>query len=260
MFEGAALFTSLRQCAKQIVGPAFAPRVRLWLGTIDKNQFYDVLAYEIMKRCLGRRSVCVDVGCHKGLFLRWMMELATDGTFYAFEPLPELYKNLTASFPFPHVKIFNLALSNKPGIVSFNHVISNPGYSGLLKRRYDRPNETDCTISVSTDLLDSVIDQADHVDFIKIDVEGAEYQVLQGAVNTIKKCRPIILFEHGLGGSDCYGTRPEHVYDLLCGDCGLKVSLLEGWLNGRRALSRDNFREQFDKGLNYYFIAHPASI
>ncbi len=81
MFEEAALFANLRQCAKQIVGPAFAPQVRLLVGAIDKNQFYDVLAYEIMKRCLGRRSVCVDVGCHKGLFLRWMMELATDGTF-----------------------------------------------------------------------------------------------------------------------------------------------------------------------------------
>lgn len=254
------LFTSPRQFLKQIVGPAFAPKVRLLLGEIDKNTFYDVLAYEVMKRCLGRCSVCVDAGCHKGLFLEWMMQLAPDGTFYAFEPLPELYENLTASFPFPQVKLFNLALSNQAGVATFNHVISNPGYSGLLKRRYDRPGETDCTISVSTDLLDNVIDEQDHIDFIKIDVEGAELQLLQGAISTIRRCRPIIVFEHGFGGADCYGTRPEHVYDLLCGDCGLKISLLECWLNGRRPLSRDGFRKQFDKDLNYYFIAHPTSI
>ena len=104
------------------------------------------------------------------------------------------------------------------------------------------------------------MDEQDHIDFIKIDVEGAELQVLQGAIVWIRKCRPIIVFEHGVGAADCYGTRPEHVYDLLCEDCGLKISLLEGWLSGRRPLSRDGFREQFDKGLNYYFVAHPTSI
>jgi hypothetical protein len=110
------LVRSLRQFAKKLVGPALAPKVRLLLGTIDKNTFYDVLAYEVMKRCLGRRSVCVDVGCHKGSFFRWMQEFAPEGTFYAFEPLPELYKNLSASFPLPQVKVFNLALSNKTGV------------------------------------------------------------------------------------------------------------------------------------------------
>jgi FkbM family methyltransferase len=219
-----------------------------------------VLAYEVMKRCLGRRSVCVDVGCHKGSFLRWMKKFAPDGTFYAFEPLPELYKNLATSFPLPHVKVFNLALSNQKGVTTFNHVTSNPAYSGLYKRKYDRPNETDCTISVATDLLDNIVEENDHIDFIKIDVEGAELQVLQGAIRTISRCRPIIVFEHEVGEADCYGSRPEHVYDLLCGDCGLKISLLEGWLNGRRPLSKEGFREQFDQCLNYYFIAHPSSI
>ena len=134
---------SLRQFAKKIVGPAFAWKVRLWLGTIDKNTFYDVLAYEVMKRCLGRRSVCVDVGCHKGSFLRWIKKFAPEGTFYAFEPLPEFYKNLATSFPLPQVKVFNLALSNQNGVTTFNHVTSNPAYSRLYKRKYDRPNETE---------------------------------------------------------------------------------------------------------------------
>jgi methyltransferase FkbM-like protein len=136
---GVILFPSLRQLAKKVVGPAFAPKVRLLLGVIDKNTFYDVLDYQVMKKCLGRRSVCVDVGCHKGSFLRWMMKLAPEGTFYAFEPLPEFYKNLAVSFPPPQVKVFNLALSNQQGVTTFNHVTSNPAYSGLYKRKYDRP-------------------------------------------------------------------------------------------------------------------------
>lgn len=248
-----------KQIIKRIAGPAFAPKVRLLLGTIDRNQFYDVLSYEIMRKRLGERSVCVDVGCHTGSFLRWMIDLAPKGKFFAFEPLPELYKTLTEKFTSSQIQVFNLALSDCSGVVSFNHVMSNPAYSGLRKRKYDRPNESDRTITVRTELLDAIIGEQDQVDFIKIDVEGAELQVLRGGVRTISRCKPTIVFEHGIGAADCYGTKPEHVYDLLCGECGLHISLLDDWLAGRRPLSRERFREQFEKGLNYYYVAHPIS-
>lgn len=240
-----------------MLGPVFAPSLRLRRGSINKNQFYDTLTYEIMHRSLTATSVCIDVGCHEGSILRGMMKLAPNGRFYAFEPLPQLYDKLKVSFPFPEVRLFNLALSNQTGVVTFNHVISNPGYSGILKRKYDRPEETDCTISVSADRLDNVIDTGEDVGFIKIDVEGAELQVLQGAIDTIRRCKPIIVFEHGLGAADCYGTTPDQVYGLLCDDCGLNISLLDSWLKDRKPLSQVGFREQFEKGMNFMFIAHP---
>jgi len=189
-----------------------------------------------------------------------MMEMAPKGTFFAFEPLPDLYKKLSAAFTFPPVKVFNLALSDRADVVSFNYVVSNPAYSGLRKRRYDRPHEADCTITVPTDRLDAIIGEQGHVDFMKIDVEGAELQVLQGGVRTISRCKPVIVFEHGIGAADCYGTGPEQVYDLLCNECGLGISLLDSWLVRRQPLSREGFCEQFNKGLNYYFIAHPISL
>ncbi len=113
---------------------------------------------------------------------------------------------------------------------------------------------------VKTDLLDNIVDPADVVDFIKIDVEGAELEVLRGGIETIKRSKPVIVFEHGLGAADCYGTRPEEDYALLCGECGLRLSLLDGWLEGRQALSEYEFCKQFYKGLNYYFVAHPTDM
>ena len=81
---------------------------------------------------------------------------------------------------------------------------------------------------------------------------------MRGGTATLRRSRPFIVFEHGLGASDCYGTRPEHVYDLMA-DCRLRISLMGNWLEseGEKVLSRTAFVEQFDKDLNYYFLAHP---
>jgi FkbM family methyltransferase len=226
-------------------------------GEVRRNVCYDHLTNEIMRRSLRRDSICADVGCHAGEILRMMMEYAPEGTFYAFEPLPDFCERLRSAFADARVRLFNIALSDRKGYSTFNYVISNPGYSGFVPRRYDRPREEEMHVTVKTDLLDNIVDPADVVDFIKIDVEGAELKVLRGGIETIKRSKPVIVFEHGLGAADCYGTRPEEVYALLCGECGLRLSLLDSWLEGRQALSEDEFCEQFYRGLNYYFVAHP---
>jgi hypothetical protein len=71
---------------------------------------------------------------------------------------------------------------------------------------------------------------------------------------------PVIIFEHGLGAADSYGTRPNQIFDLLCGECGLNISLLQSWLDKGRSLSRKGFEGQFDQRKNYYFIAHPPLV
>jgi hypothetical protein len=92
------------------------------------------------------------------------------------------------------------------------------------------------------------------IHFIKIDVEGGELQVLKGGAETIRRNRPVIVFEHGLGAADCYGTQPEDVYELLS-FCGLRISTMERWLHNQVSFSRDEFVGQFREHLNFYFIA-----
>jgi FkbM family methyltransferase len=252
------LLPSLKRAASRILGPTLVTKLRRKPEEAHSNDFYDSLTYQVMERALSAKSTCVDVGCHEGLVLTTMIKLAPEGRFYAFEPIPQMLEDLKSRFPSPQITFSNVALSNQAGVVAFNHVVSNPGYSGLRKRTYDRPDETDRTISVQTDLLDNVIKKSDHVDVIKVDVEGAELQVFQGAVGTIKRCKPVIVFEHGLGAADCYGTRPNQIYDLLCGECQLNISLLQNWLNKEKPLTRKGFEEQFDQRKNFYFIAHPT--
>ncbi len=225
------------------------------VDTPDANTLYDRQTVAVMDRSLSKNSNCVDVGCHTGQILKQILRYAPTGTHYAFEPLPELYRKLTESFP--GVNIHNLALSDAVGETSFQHVTSFTAYSGFRMRKYDRPDETIEEIKVKTDLLDNIIPQSLPLHFIKIDVEGAELQVLRGAVNTIRRSRPVVVFEHGLGAADFYGTTPEEVYDLLTTQCGLRVSLMQRWLEGSEALSREEFADQFHKAINYYFMAYP---
>ena len=251
----------VRKVASALLGPDYYDELKFAMSKLQRNNnrgvLYDHLTKMVIKTCLRDDSVCVDVGCHKGYILRMMRHYAPRGKFYAFEPLPELYGELVRSFQTQNVMLYNIALSNEKGLSTFNYVVSNPAYSGFIKRRYDQPDEKEITITVKTDRLDDILDDSQQVSLIKIDVEGAELQVLRGARNIIERDKPIIIFEHGLGAADFYGTRPEEVYDVVCTDCGMSVSLLDDWLSNRRALSKEEFNDQFYKGLNYYFIAHP---
>jgi len=184
-----------------------------------------------------------------------MLAAAPQGRHFGFEPIPSMFESLKVRYA-GRAEILSVALSSTQGTSSFNHVVSNPAYSGLVKRSYDRPDEKDTTITVKTDLLDNVLPKDVQVDLMKIDVEGGELGVLQGAQETIRRCRPIIIFEHGLGASDHYGTRPEMVFALLDG-LDMNVNLMSRWLGGERAFSKAEFKQQFETGRNYYFIAYP---
>ncbi len=218
-----------------------------------KNSAYDEQTFAVMGRCLSPDSNCVDVGCHYGFVLKEMLRLAPYGTHYAFEPIPERYQELLVSFP--GVKIYDVALSDSAGEASFQHVLSAPQCSGLEKRQYPSANETIQEIKVQTERLDDIVSEP--IKFIKIDVEGGELQVLKGAVDTIRKYKPVIVFEHGMGAADYYGTTPEQVYDLLS-ECGMCLSLMSAWLQDEAPLTREQFVARFYDG-EFYFMAHSQS-
>lgn len=222
-----------------------------------KNQQYDRLTNKIIKKVCKEDTNCIDVGAHKGEVLDIILKYAPNGVHYAFEPIPDMVGNLKQKYRSrPGCHIVELALSDKKGSSTFNYVISNPSYSGLIKRRYDRPNETDTTIEVKTDRLDDILPPAYRPGLIKIDVEGGEMLVLEGAKETISKYKPVIIFEHGLGASDFYGSTPDKLFDLMT-NCAMKISTLKNWLAGKPSLSQTEFRELYKNNTEYYFIAHP---
>ena len=132
-----------------------------------------------------------------------------------------------------------------------------PAYSGLKKRKYDTSNVIVEEIRVQTNRLDNVVPDYLKIDFIKIDVEGAELDVIKGGMRTIASSRPYVLFEFGLGGSDFYGATPELMYKVICIDLGLKINTMKRWMNGDRALTQEDVVTIFNANSDYYFLAIP---
>jgi FkbM family methyltransferase len=224
---------------------------------ITKNQKYDTQTKKVIARVCRNNSNCIDVGCHSGEILDLMIRYAPNGRHYGFEPIPVLYKQLQVKYADTLCTISNIALSNTDGSTTFNYVTSNPAYSGIKKRSYDRPNEEDTSIEVQCRQLDHVLLPEYKVDLIKIDVEGAEMLVLEGARNTIARNKPVIIFEHGLGAADVYGTTPQQVYAFFSG-LGFRLATLELWLKDGRSFSEEQFADQYFGRKNHYFIAYPG--
>lgn len=221
-----------------------------------QNQRYDRQTRRVIRKVCKPGSTCLDVGCHKGEIMDLFLQYAPQGTHYGFEPIPGLYEGLLKKYTgFTNCRILDIALSDKKGTSSFNYVVSNPSYSGLLKRNYDHSNEQDTLITVRTERLDDFLPPDAPVDLVKIDVEGGEILVLRGAIQTLTRCKPVVIFEHGLGASELYGATPEQVFDLFA-QCGLQVSLMRRFLNAQPPLAREEFARHYYEKRNYYFIAY----
>jgi len=221
---------------------------------LSKNLEYDRLTSKIISKTVTTNSTCVDIGAHKGEILDLFLKYAPDQKHFAFEPIPALFENLKKKYA-SSCKVLSVALSDSQGETTFQYVKNAPAYSGIKQRKYDIKNPEIEEIDVHLDRLDSILDENQKIDFIKIDVEGAELSVLKGAKNTIYTYRPFVLFECGLGASDFYGTQAEEVFDFFS-EADMRISTLKGWLQNEKTLTKELFCQHFTNNSEYYFLAH----
>jgi FkbM family methyltransferase len=138
-----------------------------------------------------RNEVVIDVGAHYGFYTLLASRLVgKEGYVFAFEPSSRNFRRLSLNLQLNSIqnaKTFNFALGNFEGSARLYHSHYSGGHSIFFKRG------TDSEI-VAVKRLDNVVKQAglERISLIKIDVEGAEKDVLEGALQTIKKCRPRI--------------------------------------------------------------------
>jgi FkbM family methyltransferase len=193
-----------------------------------RNQYEQEQMRLVVASTLRSDSTAIDVGAASGEVLREILRVAPHGRHIAFEPLPAAARRLAETFP--GVDVRAMALSNTNGTATFMAVRHAAAYSGLA--RYTYPDSVDASeieeITVDVGCLDDQLD-AEHVPaLIKIDVQGAEGLLLQGASRTLATHRPVLIFEHSVGAAAVYGTTPASLHELLCAELGYAVFDLAG--------------------------------
>jgi FkbM family methyltransferase len=216
---------------------------------VRRNRRDDFHLELLLRFGLRPESNYLDVGANQGHFLRGVSSLAPLGHHVAYEPLPHLCAKLSQRYP--EVEVRQAALSDRDGEFPFIHVLGagNQGYSNLVEGgsnvpAYSAEMETE-TIMVRTERLDDHLPTDWLPNIIKIDVEGAEIRVLRGAIDTLRRAKPVIAFEHVW---DPDGS--EEMYSLICGDVGLRIFDMDG--NG--PLTRPQFFEELHARWNW--VAH----
>ncbi len=236
--------------ARELVG-----RVREARSAFDpplRQELRDEHALRILLATILRAdSNAIDVGANEGAVLESIVRIAPAGRHIAFEPIPDLHARLAARFP--DVEVRPVALSDVAETTELFHVLDAPAYSGL-RQREDLPGSAENVrrIPVRTERLDDVLEDGYVPSLLKIDVEGAELNVLRGAIETLRRHRPFVVFEHGAGGADLYGTHPTEVFDLLEG-ARLRIFDLEG----SGPYTRERFQETFTEPI-WNFLAAPG--
>jgi FkbM family methyltransferase len=208
------------------------------------------LLVALLEDVLEPDSDCLDVGAHAGSVLRELVRIAPRGRHVAWEPLPAFAAVLRERFP--GVEVREAALGDQPGEREFAHVVDDPGWSGFLARPTPTASAVEA-IAVRAERLDDALPEGVRPAFVKIDVEGAEEQVLLGARETLRRFRPVVAFEHGRGSADHYGTTPAALHALLTEELGYEIRGLDG--DGPYDAKR--FEEIFASGERVNFAAHP---
>ena len=145
---------------------------------------------------------CVDVGAHLGYFTLLLAHLVGEkGHVFAFEALPEnarwLRENVALNDFTVHVTIENLGVTDgKEPTVWLNAPLHYTSEWSIV-----RPSPVHRSIKVQATSLDQYFARGPKVDFIKMDIEGAEYLAFQGSRSLLLRDRPLCLVElHGEEG------------------------------------------------------------
>ncbi len=196
----------MKQIAKYIInrivdllsylrGYSFPPSfLWYWKPAILFNR-YEIETTRLFQKHIQKGSVVIDIGANLGYYTRLFSKLVgPTGHVYSFEPDTENWKYLEHNVRgISNVHAFNMAVTDKVGMIDFYHVIGATGTHTTLQVS---GSEKRTVPSVS---LDDFIakNNIDNVAAVKIDVEGAEPAVFQGMDVLLKqKPYPLIVFEY----------------------------------------------------------------
>jgi len=200
---------NIRRAISRVFGvelfrPIYAGELKGYKFLIDTNNYYFDSSYEkdsfgyILEEIKQKpTAVIYDMGANLGYFsLLCSASSGSKTTIYAFEPIPAnmnlLCRHILMNKVLNVIPV-NLAVSDQQGLIDFS--ADNSSVSYTYKQSSEFYGNRNINIKVGIINLDALTEQFGFLapDLLKVDVEGAEYDVLKGGAATIKKYRPKIL-------------------------------------------------------------------
>lgn len=179
-------------------------------GLLNKTYEKQELAY--VQKTLQPGQIFYDIGANFGLYsVLASQTVGANGCVYAFEPAPETYKNLQKNTQsLKNIKAFPYAVGAENGTLQLHFDSNKPGCSSALTSLGQAATAVP-VIKIDTFLQEGKIQPAD---FIKIDVEGYEYEVLQGLMSSVKP-NTVILCEFNPSFLRHVGRNPQDFLDFV---------------------------------------------
>lgn len=216
-----------------------------WGGFIMGHPFYHLDREVIIKGCYDKplhnflekhikpSMVVFDIGANIGEITVHMAKLTgLSGRVYAFEPAPTLLKrlweNVTINGVDNIVIIHDVALSNENGNAMFSFAeidMENRGMGSLVNRDN---NVVSRELMVKNTRMDDFVlhEVIKRIDLIKVDIQGGEINLIEGALHTLDKLEPDIVIEVSPSDLACLGKKPADLIRLL-EDVGYKCYLFD---------------------------------
>lgn len=190
-----------------------------WFGDYEKEVSW------ILEHVVQQGDVCVDVGANIGIYTLKLSSQASK--VISVEPHPEFYHKLKSNVKLNNLKnidLKNIALTLKKGQATLyapNKDMSNK--TATLKNVSGLVKDQNVEIKVETLSLDTLCKNESCINFIKVDTDWSDAEVLLSGKKTLSKHRPVILLEDlattaGHGGWEVKAdTQPEYkeLYNLL---------------------------------------------
>ncbi|TGK02610.1 FkbM family methyltransferase [Leptospira langatensis] len=165
--------------------------------------FFKALEPEIfiLSDLIPKNGIAIDIGANRGIYAYALSKLASK--VECFEPIPKCVKYLQ-DYGSNKITVHNVALSDQSGSMKL-YIPILKGRTTLTRASLNKPNGPYVDLEVEIKTLDSF--NFPKVDFIKIDVEGLESNVIKGASKTISQYRPKLLIEidHHRNSAESFG-------------------------------------------------------
>lgn len=195
------------------------------------GEYWEEWMLPLLQRYYRPKTNMVDIGSFIGTTAMMMSELFTNQEnehliVYAFEPIfhDYIYKNVESNGLTDKIKVFPCGLSNENCYLKANSPdlrnFSNFGATSLrpYDAEYDTTLHNENHIVVTIKRLDAF--DLNNISIMKIDVENMEIGVLEGAIETIERCRPVILLESYMIDI----VRNSTVFRRMVSSCGYQIT------------------------------------